>query len=460
MKKIFIFILLFLSFYFATSQTPVNDNHWIIQDYYSDEFDFLNLDKWTVKDHTDHWGKPYLFLDSNVVVDGGMLQITVQNEDYRCPSAFVDQWHCVSQYNDSSFVYHFTSGWIESKKDLPAINYYYSHGYVEARIKMRYEYGLNQAFWTYMSHGGIFSEEIDIFEMTESNTSVQGTNLHYFYTAGHTEKVECEYTSYDTRKHCLDDTLSCSENPYCICMAKGCYAYHPPIPSYEDTWRVFGLEWNNNKLIWYCDGKVIRNSPNTGMHDPAKFIMDIGMRKNNMPDTATFTTRTMYVDWIHFYKLDTAYNESINAINYDFATYNNKVQNYIKIGEEGNGGNELGFGDNVSIRASQFIEINGEFTVPLGAEFYADADSMYSTIITPTSCSQIFNPCYYDFNLYDSNSIKKIIELGKNGCSADIKPSGSQDIILQATNYIEIGGEVTIEPSESGDVILQNSTCY
>lgn len=56
--------------------------------------------------------------------------------------------------------------------------------------------------------------------------------------------------------------------------------------------------------------------------------------------------------------------------------HDNKVKKSITIGN-GSCNNSLNTGDNIYLRASEGVSINGDFTVPIGAELYIDVNSCY-----------------------------------------------------------------------------------
>ena len=59
--------------------------------------------------------------------------------------------------------------------------------------------------------------------------------------------------------------------------------------------------------------------------------------------------------------------------NYNFSTHDNMVKKKIVA----SGSNQLQTTDNVYLRASESVEINGEFSVPVGAELYIDVNTAY-----------------------------------------------------------------------------------
>jgi hypothetical protein len=176
-----------------------------------------------------------------------------------------------------------------------------------------------------------------------------------------------------------------------------------------------------------------------------------------LADNTTPFPSDMLIDYVRVYELKEDCNDFINSTNYDFSTYNNVEKNFINIGQ-GGGNNSLSVGDNITIRASQYIEINGDFYVPVGASFYMDANKDCATDLGGTGCTQTFNPCIYDFSTYD-NSVKKIIELGGSGCNVNITPVNNA-LLLEATDIIILKPGVVVTPVTGKSVDLNISTCH
>lgn len=84
----------------------------------------------------------------------------------------------------------------------------------------------------------------------------------------------------------------------------------------------------------------------------------------------------MYVDYVRVYNLKNDCKITLNLCNYNFGTHDNKVKQNIIIGN-GSCTNAFNIGENVYLRASEGVLINGDFTVPVGAEIYIDVNSCY-----------------------------------------------------------------------------------
>lgn len=84
----------------------------------------------------------------------------------------------------------------------------------------------------------------------------------------------------------------------------------------------------------------------------------------------------MLIDFVKVYNLDNDCNTNLNICNYNFTSHDNRVKKNITIGN-GSCSNSLNSGDNIFLRASEGVLINGDFSVPLGAELYIDVNSCY-----------------------------------------------------------------------------------
>lgn len=412
-----------LSFLKSFGQTPSNDPHWKLV--WQDDFNTLNTAIWKVANNFDHYsgdpnktfiqGEPQVYTDrsDNVFVSNGNLVLRLKNETYNCPSSALNEYGC-SREARYGVSYNYTSGYVETQQA-----YNTQYGFIESRILLPYGVGFWPAFWTFKGDGvtGSNAAEIDIFEMIgDLPSTVFTTNIHKVYPDDH----------YSTGL----------------------------MSSYENTYHNYAVEWSPSRIIWYIDGYPVRLFPNHGIIDPVKIILNLAIQPNHNP-SSPFPS-DMLIDYVKVYELDKDCNDFINSYNYDFSSYNNKVKNFIKIGE-GGGNNSLAVGQDVTLRASQFIEFTSDFYVPLGAALYVDANDDCSTDIS-TECTQTFNPCTYDFSNYD-NLVKKIIKLGNNGCNITITPTTNNIILHATTDQIILNSGVIITSTPGKYVELKIVPC-
>jgi beta-glucanase (GH16 family) len=338
MKKTILLIpLLYCLWTFG--QTPSNDPHW--QLIWQDEFNTLNTNIWEVANNFDHYGEPQVYKTNNTSVLNGNLVIKVKKEAYSCPAGSINQWECVRQYNTGQ-QYSYTSGWVETKQA-----YNTQYGYIESRIKLPYGYGFWPAFWTFVGSGvsGSNAAEIDIFEMLGGgqfgSPNIMTTNLH------------TEYPDIVNKFQSLT-----------------------PTGFNYTTYHTYGIEWSPSKIIWYVDGSPVRLFPNHGIIDPVRIILNLAIQPDYLPNSSTPFPSDMLVDYVKVYDLKKDCSNDLNVCNYNFGTYDNKVKKSITIGN-GSCTNSLNVGQNIFLRASEGVLINGDFTVPIGSELYIDVNPCY-----------------------------------------------------------------------------------
>ena len=135
----------------------------------------------------------------------------------------------------------------------------------------------------------------------------------------------------------------------------------------------YAIEWTTSKLIFYVDGKVVRNTIHGGMlNRPLWPIFSIGFSDYLAPLPENFPGE-MKVDWIRAYKLKYDCGTTIDSCQYSFTTANSPVLKRISIGGSGCV-NTVPQGADIYLRASEGIEISGDFTVPSGAELFLDSN--------------------------------------------------------------------------------------
>lgn len=339
MKKIFLIISSLCLFLLLKGQTPANDPHWELL--WEDNFSYFDTNKWVKAEHCDHGGEPQLYKAENVDIWNGKLRIRLLEENINCSSSPPTTWVCGPCYNTT---HDYTSGWINSKD-----SYDMQYGYAEAKIFFEYGNGLWPAFWLW-SYEDPRTEEIDIVELFPGMLET-GNNI--YNGQRHNENVNTSHLHYGIdpniiRKH---------------------YIY--PIDNYNN-WHTYGIEWSPNKIIIYVDGLVVNNIPNPSISDPKSIIFNLALiDPANYDIVLPYSTGNMYVDYIKIYKLKNDCSTPIWTCNYDFSTYDNKVKSVISIGGSGCS-NSLTTGQNITLRAKDYVIINGDFTVPIGAELYID----------------------------------------------------------------------------------------
>jgi beta-glucanase (GH16 family) len=421
--KYFFFLLFFGILLPCFGQTPANDPHWQLK--WEDDFDTLNVNKWRKVHNCDKMGGfEMLIISQNVDVLNSQLVLTVNNLPVFCPpDATVVSWICDNEPCDCGWYAH-SAGGVETMEPLE------EHGYFEALVKVPDDVGLHSAFWAFYGYPPPYphSEEIDMFEMMPG------------------KQQKCPYdpniSLYTHNKNHMTSNLwhDAVQDP-AVSM----------ISDYTD-WHIYGMEWSPSRIVLYLDSVPFRLIHNVSTNHPTSIIFGMGLNQEVETRDITFPAK-MYVEWVKVWELKKECAEFISSGHYDFLDYNDELKNFIIIGGEGFT-NALSPEQDITLRASQFIELNGDFNVPMGASLYADANKECSEDLN-TECSQTYNPCMF-FN-YD-NSIKKQIELGGIGCSLNILPS-LFDISMQSTDYTILKKGVTITPVPGKFIELKIVNC-
>ncbi len=344
MRLIFFILILFIPFLNLWGQTPSTDPHWELV--WSDSFDgdIIDASKWTVMDNFDHYGgERQVFIIDNVYQSNGNLVIEIKEETYSCPAWALDPatalYHCKRQY-DTGQPYDYTSGWVQSKQA-----YNTQYGYIEAEIYFDYGIGLWPAFWTFVGDGVLNAtndSEIDIAELTgESGINNFGTNIH--------------------RSQSDPDI----------------YGEMIAPPNYSwSSWHKYAIEWSPTKIIWYLDDIQVRTMHNHGIVDPVLLIFGIGLRPTINLSQMNFPYKK-YVNFVKVWKPKIQCDLSLNLCNYSFSSYTNAtVKDKIIIGDN-SCKNTILNGENIYLRASDEIIINGDFSIQLGAELFLDVQPCY-----------------------------------------------------------------------------------
>jgi len=192
-----------------------------------DEFNGAQLDlkKWAHLQIPDYPGrKPGMMMPYNAKLESGELNLYTRMETVpRAPPG-----------------YNFTTASIVNRDMV-------QYGYFEVRAKVM-KSRVNSAFWLYR-WTATATFEIDIFEISGTapghETSLH-TNAHVYYGPPEQENDQ-------TRRS--DPKI-----------------WKTSVPLAND-YHVYGLEWDENEIKWYFDGKLVRTKANTDWHIPMKIIL-------------------------------------------------------------------------------------------------------------------------------------------------------------------------------------------
>jgi len=237
-----VFLLLCVSGTATSYADPPSEGRWEPIPELTDEFQGDRLDSTKWHDHNPGWKgrKPGFFSKDNVSVRDGKLHLVVRTENLK----------------DLPEGYHtFTTAAVKSRALV-------KYGYFEIRCRPM-KSKASSAFWFYSITPEEWTE-IDVFEVcgVEEWKSKYNMNVHVFRTP--TEK----------------EHLSKSD------------VWKAPFEFAED-YHVYALQWDEEAIKWWVDGRVVRELKNTHWHQPLHMNFDsetmpewFGLPKEeNLPST-------------------------------------------------------------------------------------------------------------------------------------------------------------------------------
>jgi beta-glucanase (GH16 family) len=204
----------------------LNKGNWTVDASMSEEFDGIQLDSSRWRTNIVGWrGRPpALFVDHNVTVTSGTLQITMQKEA-------VDGQYAKLGYHD------YTTGAVQSTEGV-------LYGYFEVRARAMNSAG-SSGFWLSAKDHNDWNE-IDVAEMggrPPADPRRVFMSVHVF------EQDGVKTTQNDTRGVMVRPTV-------------------------VDDFHVYGLHWSPTSVDFYIDGRLRRHLKNTSWHTPATLILD------------------------------------------------------------------------------------------------------------------------------------------------------------------------------------------
>lgn len=379
-------------------------------------------------------------------------------------------------YEDAYFT--MTTGSFSSNEKL-------LNGFFEMRMRLPYYapydnqytyYGTMPTFWLYSEtvngqNEKINVSELDIFEIFNGRNANSGGVLETNSSLV-TSNVHCwDVSNFDTP---LEDFYS-DERKELDWEREGIQHSSDRIITYEGNgWHTFGLEWNPEYVIFYIDGEQVRKSTRyinqltpMSVFIELKVPPDIGapitypstnMSLNNplglfpMPQSVPMASSNggpIYnnpgpnldpnfkyeIDYVKIYKLKRNCDEIINQSTYNFYSHTPEVIQSISLGGNSGAVSTVSVGQDVQLRASDFVLLRGDIEIPQGATFSMTAQgcpengSQYECNLTP------YINCGFNSNSYDDN-IKSLIDINGNGCSSSL-PNG-HSLILRARDYINL----------------------
>ena len=201
---------------------------------------------------------------ANVVVANGTLQITAKQQSVTGPKTVG---------NDTTANFNYTSGWLYTKQAFAA-NSSTPKVRIVARIKMAPGYGLTNLYWAFGQGQWPTGGEIDMAEVQGDNPKIYATDYAYGSIAN-------------------DNFVS------------GGLLYNPTTEDLTACYHVYTMEWTQNSLNSYIDGKLVEAktggghiSDLFGKPQYISFSLPIGGLYYSQLNLANIQGGTMYVDYV------------------------------------------------------------------------------------------------------------------------------------------------------------------
>jgi len=273
---------------------PLTHGQWAPLPEMADEFEGAALDasKWHPTNPGWLGRQPGLFRAENVTVSDGSLHIAMKREDLpNLPKGY----------------HTYTCGAVKSKTTV-------RYGYFEVKARAMKSRG-SSAFWFYEGTPEIWTE-IDVFEIGGSapgHEKAVHMNAHVFHTL---------------------------VNPDRHWSRGGDWQAPAPL---ADGFHVYGLEWSREKLVYYFDGAVVREMPNTHWHQPLTLNFDSETMPEwfGLPDVATLPS-AFSVEYVRAWKrADAPPDDTPKSVTFAFpgekakAAKNQTVTFRLNAGDEG-----------------------------------------------------------------------------------------------------------------------------
>jgi len=340
MKKILLLLFQFPILIFC--QHPTTDKNWNATPIFDEEF--VGIRSWdnNRKDNTGTW---YAYWTECGVIHLPEFQVYQrENALFNTPTSGYLTLRAEYRPNtDTSTI------WYPFWTTLPKAKWDYFSGAIESVRKFKYGYfeircalppankGNFPAFWLW-EYINRYSE-IDIFEHT-----IHGkVSDERCFTGGY-------YTSNGIGENRVNYDIPLNE---------------PGLTNFH----TYAVEWSPKSIIWYFDNKQVgsaRNEPeitDESMAIKVNYALDDYVKGANN----SLFPLNMVIDYVKVYQLKCDKLTIVNEIS-NFSTFNYAVKKSISL----SGATTIPANSNISLRATDFIELTNGFEVPLGVELYLD----------------------------------------------------------------------------------------
>lgn len=355
----FIFSLRSLYCQTETRPDPATDSGWFLIPELSDEFSDPILDetKWNWSPPWgDFHGVPTTSLAClsddapNLELTDGKLILRTTNDPSTC-----ERW------DGTEFNFPYTTGALYSVNTV-------KYGYFEIRIRIPHNVGepaitegFGANFWTWPldpyptgSIGDVLWSEIDFFEI-DAGKNKYTCNAHYLELLGLGGTAE-DTLVYRMRNEALEDG---EESDYNLDFSEG-------------EWKILSGLWSPDQIsFWIGDLHRGTSTVYTQKYLPQNLIINTNVPAANhgyedVPETSVFPYE-YEIDYVRVYQLEMDCTNDLNVCSFWFGGYDNGLKKSITIGD-GGCGNVQPISSHLFLRATDFVELNGNFEVPLGSE--------------------------------------------------------------------------------------------
>lgn len=314
-NKVFIFFTLLVLSFMVKSQTPSEDpNHYILDT--EDNFNSLNSSLWNTPPYGSYtwgWGLE-TFHPNNVNVSGGILTLKTEKVG-------------------NSYI----SGGVETVNKKA-----FSYGYfeIEAKLPAKGTEGPWGGFWFHTGEGGW--DEIDVWEPNGCD-AILATSFHSGTCATHNGIIR------GTPSEELRRT---------------------GFPDLSANFNKFALIWTPQYVKVLFNGNIVFEEvePNYIPTHPMFLFLTAQVDAGGCdPDPSKpFPTKYWQFKNFKYYSIKTDCSNGISQSNFNFNGHDYKVQKYYLLSNS-----IIPNNSNITLRATDYIQFNGEFTVPLGSTFTA-----------------------------------------------------------------------------------------
>jgi beta-glucanase (GH16 family) len=333
------------------AQNPAVDKNWFTTPFFEDQFDnqsffentWLKGTPWgPVVSHDENLRNDSYDLPGNLVLSNGLLKCydRYQPGEYEIWVSEDNPPH----YDIMNAHYDYTSNLLFSKTN-------YTYGYFEMKVKTPLGSCFWPSFWLWtVSSSPPYIHEIDILEKYPGLSDFKfSTNMHWR-----------DYITGNDRSDAKDIDIST-------------LGYSQGL---SETPNKFAVEWSPKWIYFYLNDRCIRIIANDDKvpNHPMAIISGFAIGPNQLPCGSNVNfPAVMDIDWVKIFHLNMSGCVSSNySYSGDFTNYSWGVKKTVTI----NNASSIPIGGNVTIRDSDYTIINGNFTIPIGAEFS----------VLPTNC--------------------------------------------------------------------------